>query len=1157
MDEPMQRDGRVRRLAQDAYFRHMMQKVLVLSIAAAIAGQVRAHGHGHEEVAVQFHANKGQWPLQVLYRAQTPGGVLFVEPTAFTYVLSSGGEHLAHGRKDAVIEPLKMHAFKVHFEGGVAAAHQGVHRMPHYVNYFLGDDRSKWAGGVPVFAGIELNEIYPGIGMRVDGHEGLKYDWLVAPGADAARIVMRYEGADELALNGGLLFVSTSAGRVVEQRPVAWQVIHGQKRPVDCRFALKGERVTFEFPYGYDKRYPLVIDPVVTFSSYIGSSANNFGFTATYDNGGHLYGGGIVFAAGYPVTTGVLDPSFNGGTIDMGISKFTPQGNALVWSTYIGGSANECPHSMVANSNNELYILGTTNSTDFPTTAGCFDNSFAGGSNPPFSGTYGFTYNTGTDIVMVHLNEASNALIGSTYVGGSGNDGLNQTSPVLRNYGDPFRGEIALDLLERPMVATSTTSTNAPVTQSASQPSSGGGQDGYIFRMNPELTEMLWATYYGGSGVDAAFGIQVSSTGHVYVTGGTTSSNAPMVGNGVANTFAGSTDGFILRYDPDGTQLLNSTFVGTSSFDQTYFVQLDVSDNVYVVGQTQGNYPVTPGKYANANASQFIHKFNTALSSSLWSTRIAGTQNSNISPTAFLVSNCGQIYFSGWGGTTNLVTSSTNGLPVTPDAFKLTTDGSDFYLMVLNQEAESLAYATFFGGTSAEHVDGGTSRFDKNGVVYQAVCAGCSGTYTTTPGAWSSVNGSSCNLGVFKIDFEQGVQVGISADVTDLTICLNTAVNFSAVGSANTWTWNFGDGSPSVQGAQVTHSFTSEGEFEVMLVGVDSLSCNLADTAYATITVVAPLVLEPGFMAEPSSDCQGFSVEFFNTSTSGAAYSWSFGDGGTSTQTNPVHAYSAPGSYQVVLSVTDVLCQNTVSTSQTVVLDPPSLEIELEPQVALCDGASVVLDAGPGYDTYSWSNGSASQVTTVSAVGNYTVTVTEGICVGSASVLVVAQPLPPRAADVITCPGQDAIASVPFPTSSVLWSTGDTTRTILVGQAGEYAFVAIDEVGCTIRDTIEVTLITLAESGATIPNVFSPNGDGLNDTFAVQGDFLEKFSMEILNRWGQTIYNTSEQTRGWNGGQNNTSDKAPDGTYFYVVTFKDRCSSEPLTTRTGHVTLVR
>ena len=185
-------------------------------------------------------------------------------------------------------------------------------------------------------------------------------------------------------------------------------------------------------------------------------------------------------------------------------------------------------------------------------------------------------------------------------------------------------------------------------------------------------------------------------------------------------------DGYIHRYDAAGT-LDGSTYLGTSAHDQSYFVQVDLAGNVYVVGQTHGAYPVSVGVYANPFASQFIHKLSGDLSSSVWSTRVGSNGTEDISPAAFLVSDCGQIYFSGWGGDVNNFgqpnSSTTVGLPLTPDAFQSTTDGSDFYLMVLNADAESLAYATYYGGTlSGEHVDGGTSRFDKNGATPGGVC---------------------------------------------------------------------------------------------------------------------------------------------------------------------------------------------------------------------------------------------------------------------------------------------------------------------------------------------------------------------------------------------------------------------------------------------------
>lgn len=1155
----------MRRHCSDRYLHGPMKQALSFLLAVTIGIPAFAHeGHKHAAVA-EFHANKGQWPQQVLYRATTPGGAVFVEGNAFTYVLSRGGERAGHARPDAVSEPLRMHAYRVHFEGANARSHNGLDRLPHHVNYFLGNDPAGWAGGVPAYAGVQLHELYPGIGMRIDGSHGMKYDWLVAPGADAANIVMRFEGQDELEVAHGLLYVRTSAGDVVEQRPVAWQVVHGQQRPVDCRYEQRGDRIGFAFPYGYDTRYPLVIDPVVVFSSYSGSTGDNFGFTATYDNSGHLYGGGMVRSTGYPVTLGVLQPAYGGGENDIAVSKFTPTGNNLVWSTYIGGAGNEVPHSMVVNDADELYILGTTNSTNFPTTSGCWQTSFGGGNNPPFAVTsYGFSYLTGSDMVVVHLNSDATSLLGSTYVGGSGNDGLNQITPTNRNYGDPFRGEIILDLEERPMVISSTASPSLFTTPDAVQSTFGGQLDAYVFRMDPALSTMLWATYFGGSAVDAGFGIQVSSNGEIYITGGTTSSDLPAAGVGANPSLVGGTDGFIARFHPSGSPMLGRTYVGTAGFDQSYFVQLNTADEVFVVGQTTGAYPVTPGKYANPNATQFLHKFSGDLSTSLWSTRIGGAGGENISPSAFLVSNCGQIYFSGWAGSTNGfgsagLSSSTIGLPVTADAFQSTTSGSDFYLMMLELEAVSLGYATFFGGASAEHVDGGTSRFDKNGIVYQAVCAGCGGqSYPTTPGVWSNTNNSTnCNLGVFKIDFEQAVQVAIQLNTSGQNGCLGIPFEFVAVGTATTWFWDFGDGSPQVEGGVQTHEYAEVGEYTVMLVGLDTNSCNFSDTAYVQVNIIQPPVVTAMFEAVPASDCQGFSVELFNMTTGAGAYQWSFGDGGTSTQTNPVHAYSGPGSYDVTLTATDLLCGGTDTITQTIVLDPPSIEIDLDPEQALCNGLSVVLDAGPGFDTYSWSTGATSPSITVSQPGTYIVNVTEGICVGSDTVVVVPQPQHPSMGDVVTCPGQPVVITPPVPVSQITWSTGATTASIEAPTSGVYWFVAIDALGCPYTDTLTVEFITTSGTSALVPNVFSPNGDGKNDTFKVEGEYLEKYRMQIYNRWGQLVYEGTNPGIGWNGGLDNSSTKVPDGTYYYIITFKDLCSSQPETTSTGHVTLLR
>lgn len=1137
----------------------------LLTACAPLAGFGHDHDHGHR--GLEFHENKGQWPAQVLFKARTAAGAVFAEESALTYLLQQGGPQHASA-PDAPYEPFRQHAYRMRFVEGRAKAGEGLERLPHYVNYFLGNDPAQWAGGVGAFGGAALREVYPGIALRLDGHDGLKYEWRVQPGADAARIRLAFEGQERIRVEGGLLFIETTAGQVIEQRPVAWTERDGARTPVPCAYRLEGNLLTYDLPQGYDRTALLVIDPTVVFSSYSGSFGDNFGFTATYDASGHLYGGGLVRESGYPVTVGVIQSTFSGAAIstcDMAISKFTPTGNALVWSTYIGGTASEVPHSMVVNSADELYIMGTTGSSNFPVTAGAFDNSFGGGSAPPFAVTsYGFNYNGGSDIVVVHLNSTATALVGSTFVGGSGNDGLNQFAPVNRNYGDPFRGEIILDLEERPIVSTSTSSSNAPTTSDAVQAALQGSQSAYIFRMNPDLTSLLWGTYFGGTGIDAGFGTQISSTGEIYLTGGTTSSNLPSAGNAAFPGFNGGTaDGFIARFAASGAPLLGRTYVGATGLDLSYFVQLDTADDVYVVGQTTGPYPITPGKYNNPSATQFLHKFSNDLGTSLWSTRIGGQGTENISPSAFLVSNCGQIYFSGWAGTTNAfgtagLTSSTLGLPTTPDAYQSTTNSSDFYLMLLEAEAVSLAYATFFGGTSTEHVDGGTSRFDKNGIVYQAVCAGCQLlSYPTTPGVWSSTNNSTnCNLGVFKIDFEQNVQVSINTSITATAGCLEDPVVLTAIGSADTWQWDFGDGTPGSTDAVVAHLYNQPGTYTVTLIGTALGLCVAVDTATVQITVVPPANLQPSFDAVPTGSCTAFSVEFFNTSTGGSNFIWSFGNGQGSVQTNPVHSYSQPGAYTVTLAMIDPVCQDTATVSQVIDVSVPGLDLDLDSPVTICDGGSALLDAGAGFSTYAWSTGEQAQSITVDEPGLYAVVVGLGFCTGTDTVEVRLSQGYPALPDRDACPGESIVLTPPYTAQSITWSTGASTPSLAITAPGIYWFDAIDPQGCPRSDTVVVTFAAVAEGPPIIPNVFSPNGDGYNDVFIPQNINLASFRMDIYSRWGTKVF-SAKGAIPWNGKLDNSGEELPDGTYYVILTYDPYCRNDGTVTHSGHVTLLR
>ena len=362
-----------------------MRSTLLLTAALApvyLAAHNHAHDHGGRR-GLEFHENKGQWPEHVLYRALIPGGAMFVERSAFTYVLYSnsplrhhGHAHDGHDRSDEG----KAHAYRVHFEGGAARMHYGSGSRSHYENFFIGDDEHSWGTGCAVFEEVNLDEVWPGIDLRISGKEGIKYDFIVAPGFDPSAIKLRYEGHDELMIDRGQVRVKLSTGTVTEGVPETWKeqltsadcdggklnLTYAAPEAHPCAYRLNGDLLTFTVEQAKGAR--LTIDPLLTFGSYSGSTADNFGFTATYDHDGHLYGAGIVFNTGYPLTLGVLQDFFSGGNIDVGISKWSTDGSSLEWSTYLGGNGSESPHSLVVNDQDELYVLGATGSSDFPTT---------------------------------------------------------------------------------------------------------------------------------------------------------------------------------------------------------------------------------------------------------------------------------------------------------------------------------------------------------------------------------------------------------------------------------------------------------------------------------------------------------------------------------------------------------------------------------------------------------------------------------------------------------------------------------------------------------------------------------------------------------------------------------------------------------------------
>ena len=907
--------------------------------------------------SVWMHPNRGQWDQRINYSIDLELGKLLIENGGFTCYLTDYLQHARHAEQDHH-ETNQESSYKYHvLRQSFLGANQQSNKIEKgsslfYSNYILGNDSSHWKSNIHAVSEVTFEDFYPGIDMVYDSKDHqLRYNFVVSPGATVEDIRFQIDGADKISLTKkGELVIFNRFGKLMESMPICWSVNNeGKRKNVKCSFSLSNNIVSFVVE-PYDNSETLFIDPSLTFSTFTGSTADNWGFTATPDANGNLFGGGIVFSTGYPLTTGAYDVSFNSGSgvfpMDIGITKYSANGNNLLYSTYLGGSGNETPHSIVCSPNGELFIYGITSSTNFPMAGTPFDNSYNGG---PYEIENSLEFN-GADIYVARLNANGTSLLSSTYVGGSNTDGLN-TSILDYNYGDQFRGEITLDENNNVYISSTTASSNFP-TLNAAQAGLNGFQDAVIFKLNQNLSTMAWSTYFGGTGDETGNSITVGNSGSLYVAGGTTSFTLPISAGQDLSFNGGSSDGYALRLNTASGAIQSGTYMGSNEYDQTYFVQTDLSGSVYVYGQTESSWSISPGCYGVPNSGQFIRKYTADLSTISWTTMIGSASGHvEISPTAFLVSDCYDIYLAGWGGVLNqngqASFSTSSGFPITADAYQPVTNGSNFYLAVLDQDATFLKYATFMGGTtsSSNHVDGGTSRFDKSGRIYHAVCGGCGGSdfgFTSTPGSWSPTNNSTnCNMATFK--FELSTIQAAAAQPAPL-ICIPQSVFFQNNSTnGNSYLWDFGDGNTSTEFAPI-YQYTTPGIYEVTLTVSDTNGCFSSDSVSITLTIGA---FEGGVVPPASPICPGGSFQF--EAFGGANYSWS-----------PAQFLNNPSIYNPVATITQTTQFSvTISDSCGSVTIPVTLEvydnsISISPDTSVCIGNSVPLQVNSS-GTITWS----------------------------------------------------------------------------------------------------------------------------------------------------------------------------------------------------------
>lgn len=1025
-----------------------------------------AHKHNHDEHPL-FIENKNQWHENIEFKTGFNGSVsLFLEKTGFTYLLADPeGLKQVHDLSLKDYEKLNdllidCHAYKVHFLGADEPTLAGDDEETFYHSYFLGNEPSKWASKVPLFEKVMYENLYPKIDLHAYSQEGhFKYDFILNPGADASNLRLQYEGVSGLSLVYGDLKIETSIHEIIEQKPYAYQVFNGEKRTVKCNYVLEGEVLSFEFPEGYNKNEPLIIDPTVVASTLSGTSiSQNFGHSATYDNAGNMYTAGRSFGPGYPSTTGAYQLSYAGGASDIVVSKYNESGSDLIYATYIGGSNEDVPHSIVTDFNDQLYIYGSSTSSNYPTTDNAFQSVNGGDA----------------DIVISILNEDGSSLVGSSFFGGNEDDGLNNSS-LNSNYGDNFRGEIVLDAQNNIYVVSSTNSDNFPVTSNAFDQTFnnvGGGifttpQDAVVLKANSDLSVLFWATYLGGNEPDIGNGIRVDDFGRVYVTGTAGAANFPTNSNAVKpNWPGGEENAYIAILTPNGNNLISSTFWGSNLDEHAYFIDLDDDNNVHIYGQSTGGLmPVTPGTYSNPNSRQFISGFNQDLTQVIYSTVVGSGSTFTVDfvPVAFMVDKCNGIYFSGY--------YAEGGLPLTPDF--IDNSPGTFYIGVLEELATGLTFATYYG--DADHVDGGTSRFDKGGVVYQGVCS-CTftGILNTLPGSWATGQSTDCDVGGFKIDFNLNTMTSKGTASPSASGCAPFDVDFQYTGqNATSWSWDFGDGTTSTM-MNPTHTFVDGGSYEVMLVTQNPDACNPVDTSFLTIDV-----LDNQAAIIDTIICGNTQI-FLDATTQNATYQWQDGT------TGATYTVTDPGTYWVEVNITGC------SKVDSFIVKPASqLNIDLGEDSSVCDEASIQLNGeDPGAVAYLWNDGSTNPTLTATTSGIYWIETLDTIgCYlrDSVEILFGDTPQPDLGGDTTLCHLDQLILATPGANVSYLWSNGSIQEDLLISQPGTY-WVELDNNGCKNRDSIEISYFPQLVANAETMDILCANDcNGVSETNPIGG----------------------------------------------------------------------
>ena len=682
------------------------------------------------KLPLRFEANEGQ----VRGKGATDPGVQFSARGAGYAVYLTNKEAilaLRSANNDAGADVLRMQLSGAH----ATLSAQGLDQLSGKSSYFIGNDASQWHRDVPAYARVRYADVYDGIDLVYYGNQRqLEYDFVVAPHADARPIRLHFDGAETVKVTAdGNLEITAQSGQIAFHKPVIYQVEEGRRRAITGGFQLRADN-SIGFAIGnYNHDLPLVIDPTLVYSTYLGGTDSDIMNAIAVDSSGDAYVTGTTASSNYPVTTGAFQTTFS----TCFVTKLNPTGTALLYSTFLGGSGSssggDTGWSIAVDSAGDAFITGSTYSTNFPTTTGAYQttnkaaavgsptsfvsklnptgtkllySTYLGGSRGDFAysiaidssgdayiggGTYSADFpvtagvvqptnksypDEGWNLFVTKLNPAGSALIYSTYIGGSG------------DYGSPTNVVLAIDTSGDAYVATTVLSTDFPVTSGAFQPhnNSTGRGNMTLSKLNPTATKLTYATYLGGSssgyGDDTPYGLAVAASGNAFLSGTTWETNFPTTTGALQTTNHnggnGLSAGFVTKMNATGTALIYSTYLSGSGSDRAHALAIDSSGDAFITG-TAGStdFPVTSNAYQTTNpaafndgAVVFLTELNPAGASLVYSTYFGGANSFSDTGNGIVLGAGGTVYLTGYTGASNF--------PITPSAYESTFNSTNF-----------------------------------------------------------------------------------------------------------------------------------------------------------------------------------------------------------------------------------------------------------------------------------------------------------------------------------------------------------------------------------------------------------------------------------------------------------------------------------------------